>query len=236
MAMPLRIVHATPAVRRVSAVLCLVVAGGLLAVGLRHPAGHVFFPRCPTYTFFGIHCAGCGTLRALHALLHADPRTALAHNPLFVVVAPLLAAWVGLHAITAVTGRSVRWRRMPVSVPLVVLVVLLAYSLLRNIPAPSLDWLRPPDPTVETGKAEIRERGNAGNEVVTLARVWFQRLHTGIQSVQRKRRGGVASGKGNDESTVRRTVARRQGMHAGTRVLRSPLRVRGGGCHAPRRE
>ncbi|MBQ2372977.1 MAG: DUF2752 domain-containing protein [Bacteroidales bacterium] len=38
----------------------------------------------------GYPCAGCGSQRAIHALLHFDFRTAVEHNALVVVFIPLL--------------------------------------------------------------------------------------------------------------------------------------------------
>ena len=40
-----------------------------------------FFPPCPWFTLTGLQCPGCGTTRALHALVHGDVAAALALNP-----------------------------------------------------------------------------------------------------------------------------------------------------------
>jgi hypothetical protein len=54
------------------------------------PEGHGFYPRCPLYVLTGLQCAGCGTLRALHSLLHGDLAQAVAFNPILVFSIPLL--------------------------------------------------------------------------------------------------------------------------------------------------
>ncbi len=41
-----------------------------------------FFPGCPMFLWTGWQCPGCGTTRALHAVLHGDVATAWAFNPL----------------------------------------------------------------------------------------------------------------------------------------------------------
>lgn len=54
------------------------------------PSSSVFFPKCPVMMLTGYPCAGCGSQRAIHALLHFDFRTAVEHNALVVVFIPLL--------------------------------------------------------------------------------------------------------------------------------------------------
>ena len=52
----------------------------------RHP-----FPRCMFLTLTGWQCPGCGSQRALHALLHGDIASAWALNPLMLVELPVIA-------------------------------------------------------------------------------------------------------------------------------------------------
>lgn len=46
------------------------------------PADSHFYPRCYFHAITGLECPGCGSLRALHALLHGQLRNALRLNPL----------------------------------------------------------------------------------------------------------------------------------------------------------
>lgn len=48
------------------------------------------FPRCPFLTLTGYKCPGCGTLRAIHSLLHLKFAAAWHFNPLLVVAIPIL--------------------------------------------------------------------------------------------------------------------------------------------------
>lgn len=124
----------TPAARRWA-----VFAGGIVALlGLwvlaRHdPAQHALFPPCLFHRLTGLHCTGCGSARALHALLDGDLRLAWAQNPLLVVLLPGIAYGLlrkivppGLAFLPAVTIPS-RWLWAFVAVTIL-------FSVARNLP------------------------------------------------------------------------------------------------------
>ena len=50
------------------------------------------FPRCLFRTLTGLECPGCGSQRALHALLHGRTAEAIALNPLLAVALPVMGA------------------------------------------------------------------------------------------------------------------------------------------------
>ncbi len=98
-------------------------------------------PPCPFHALTGWFCPGCGSTRALHALIHGDAALALAMNPLLVVVLPLLA-WMALSA----AGISLPGRRLLLPFagnPRIWLVALLGYWVLRNLPWMPFAWLAP---------------------------------------------------------------------------------------------
>lgn len=69
-------------------------------------------PLCPSAFLLHIPCPGCGLTRATLALLRGDLATALAVQPLALIVLPLLATSLGWVAVQyIVTGRSTppRW-------------------------------------------------------------------------------------------------------------------------------
>jgi hypothetical protein len=114
------------------------VAAGALGVGalLGTVDPHVpgFYPVCPSYALTGLYCPGCGTLRALHDLWHLDLAGAWSMNPLAVLALPfLVASWLA-WARRAVTGAPRRWISPP-WVPRALLLVVLAFWVLRNVPA-----------------------------------------------------------------------------------------------------
>lgn len=54
------------------------------------PNDSAFFPRCPFLSLTGYQCPGCGSQRAIHALLHGDFAAAWGKNALLVASLPLL--------------------------------------------------------------------------------------------------------------------------------------------------
>lgn len=108
--------------------------GAVAFLGLRSPHVPGLYPVCPSLALTGLYCPGCGSLRALHDLWHLDLAGAWSMNPLAVLVLPFVVgswlAWVR----RAATGRPRRWISPP-WVPNAVLVVVLAYWVLRNVPA-----------------------------------------------------------------------------------------------------
>lgn len=58
------------------------------------PSTSVFFPKCLFRMITGLPCAGCGSQRALHSLLHLDLSAALRYNFFVVACFPVLFALV----------------------------------------------------------------------------------------------------------------------------------------------
>jgi hypothetical protein len=98
-------------------------------------------PPCPLHALTGLYCPGCGSTRALHALLHGDLAGAWAMNPLLVVALPLLAAMALNAAGWQPAGMQRLWRAL--GRPLPWLAVLVGYTVLRNLPWSPFAWLAP---------------------------------------------------------------------------------------------
>ena len=76
--------------------LLLIALVALIIVYYRvSPTSSVFFPKCAFLLLTGLKCPGCGSQRAVHALLHADLASAFAHNALLVLSLPYLALLIG---------------------------------------------------------------------------------------------------------------------------------------------
>lgn len=68
------------------------------------PTQYPFYPRCPLHALTGLHCPGCGSLRAMHSLLHGDLASAFHFNALLILSLPLLAC-LGFHSLRASRGK-----------------------------------------------------------------------------------------------------------------------------------
>ena len=98
-----------------------------------NPAKESFFPSCPLYVTTGYKCPGCGSQRAIHALLHGDIGAAWHHNPLLVILIPyfilaILAEYFKIHLLGKkvslfLTSKWVIWGFF---------VVIILYWILRN--------------------------------------------------------------------------------------------------------
>jgi len=75
-----------------------VLAGVLLlaTLFLFDPATTSFYPPCLFKTVFGVQCPGCGSLRAMHQLLHGNLGTAWQLNKPIVIALPLAATAAAL--------------------------------------------------------------------------------------------------------------------------------------------
>ncbi len=91
---------------------------------------------CTFYSAFSLYCPGCGDSRALHALTHGHILQAFDYN-LLLPFAALILAWYYLVAITTLFfRRRVMWvpQTVPVWSAIVVGVVIVLFTVLRNIP------------------------------------------------------------------------------------------------------
>ncbi len=79
-------------------------AGVLLALAVVYrfpPEAYGFYPSCPFLTWLHVECPGCGSTRALHALLHGDWAEAAARNALFPAWFLAAAAWGAAQYVVA---------------------------------------------------------------------------------------------------------------------------------------
>ncbi len=108
------------------------VGGMLLLLYLFHPSQSCIFPPCLIHSATGYYCPGCGSLRAIHYLLHGDVGAAISLNPLMVLSIPL----VGVMLLKPGWFFN-RW------VPWVTLGGVIFYGIVRNIPIEPFIWLAP---------------------------------------------------------------------------------------------
>jgi hypothetical protein len=98
------------------------------------PGEAPFYPRCWFHTLTGWQCPGCGGLRAAHQLMHGNLAEAFRYNPLVFFLMAGAGIWGVLEGVRRVNGRDLAARfRRPLYVWLLV-GVLVAFGILRNVP------------------------------------------------------------------------------------------------------
>ena len=107
---------------------------GLAAVYHFDPATTNLFPLCPIRALTGYYCPGCGMTRALHQLLHGHIASALAYNPLIAVIVPLGMYWLLSEVAMLAWNRELPRPRPTPRLLCSILVAMLAFGVLRNIP------------------------------------------------------------------------------------------------------
>ena len=134
--------HLSRAGLRWSGVVLLFLAGAGVLYAF-DPAESGSFPKCPFLSLTGCFCPGCGTLRALHQLLHGKVMMALSYNILTVALLPYLAYSFGIGALK---GFGVPVPR-PISIDYrlvwALLGVIVLFWVLRNLPLQQLSILAP---------------------------------------------------------------------------------------------
>lgn len=112
---------------------CAVAAAALAVLYFFDPSeGGLLFPPCPTEHLFGVYCPGCGSLRAVHALLHLDFIEAFSQNCLLFIMAPLVALML-------IFPQKFSGPRLSASIA----AIFILYMVLRNIPAHPFALLAP---------------------------------------------------------------------------------------------
>lgn len=129
---------------RFAIVGALIVSGcvaGLAVLFLFDPALNSFYPGCMFHRVTGLNCPGCGSLRAMHQLLHGHLSAAFRFNPLLVISLPV----AGYFFLQYILRRAMK--RPAVAIRLFHIWLLagsiVAFGILRNVPWPALAWVSP---------------------------------------------------------------------------------------------
>ena len=104
------------------------------------PARYGFYPICYLHAVTGLNCPGCGSLRAIHQLLHGHFAAAADLNLLLVLCLPFSAWWVVRQAGAWLYGQPRTVSIQPVWF-WAFLAVCTVFTVLRNLPA--FEWLAP---------------------------------------------------------------------------------------------
>ena len=133
----------SPVARLSAAGALAALSGGSAVVWYFDPAKTPFLPVCPLYTLTGLACPGCGLTRGFHALFHGDVLTALDYNaliPLFV-----LAFLFAIATLVSIMLRGKGLIKLSASPPflITILILLLTFGVLRNLPFYPFTFLYP---------------------------------------------------------------------------------------------
>jgi len=107
------------------------------------PASSGIFPPCPVHYLTGWYCPGCGSLRALHALLRGDLMRAWAMNPLTVMLLPFLSYGLISEALVRMRGRGLPQPAFSAGQIRALFVVIVVFGVVRNLPVRPFALLAP---------------------------------------------------------------------------------------------
>lgn len=116
---------------------------GVVALYTFDPRNPGTYRICPFLGLTGYHCPGCGTLRALHQLLHGNVITALGYNPLTVLSLPFIAYSFVDGAMRTYWQKGLPRIFIPHQFIWALFVGIVAFWLLRNVPVEPLTVLSP---------------------------------------------------------------------------------------------
>jgi len=128
--------------RLVSAMFAGVAAGvGMLL--FFDPATCGIFPPCPVRYLTGWYCPGCGSLRAIHQLLHGNLHAAWTLNPLTVVVLPFLCYGLASFALFEIRGQGLPQPFLRAGWIRALGAAIILFGIVRNLPVHPFELLAP---------------------------------------------------------------------------------------------
>lgn len=125
------------------AALLAAIAVGAVLLEVFDPATSGIFPPCPLRYLTGWYCPGCGSLRAIHQLLHGNLRAAWALNPLTVVLLPFLTYGLASFALLEFRGHGLPQPFLRSGWIRALCAVIILFAIARNLPMHPFDLLAP---------------------------------------------------------------------------------------------
>jgi len=107
------------------------------------PAASGIFPPCPFHYLTGLYCPGCGSLRAIHHLLHGNLQAAWAMNPLAVLLLPFVGYGLAAEAFVQMRGQRLSRWILPGFWIRVLGAIIVGFGVVRNLPLSPFNLLAP---------------------------------------------------------------------------------------------
>jgi Protein of unknown function (DUF2752) len=124
--------------------LAAMALGCAVVLFLFDPSRYPFYPQCLFHRLTGWNCPGCGSLRAMHQLLHGHLLAALRDNLLLILSLPVAAVYSARQFLRWRAGLQVTFPAIRPRGILVFLGVLVIFTIIRNIPSAPFIYLSPP--------------------------------------------------------------------------------------------
>ncbi len=115
----------------------------ILVIFLFNPAESSWYPRCVFHEATGLHCPGCGALRASYFLLHGNFLAALSANALAVIFAGIYTPMYLYRGFKGGGWRMLEPFALSPWVGWMMVLVVAAFWILRNLSVAPLNWLAP---------------------------------------------------------------------------------------------
>jgi hypothetical protein len=111
----------------------VVIASAMVFLLLFPPTRYSFYPPCPIYNSFHLLCPGCGTTRALAALLRGHLHEALRLNALTTLMLPIAAAYAIQIYRSCLNGKPIPWPQPSRITIYTILCITIFFTIARNL-------------------------------------------------------------------------------------------------------
>lgn len=91
--------------------LLILIFSGIIILIVIDPTKSTWMPKCPIWLTTGLYCPGCGSQRAVHALLTGHIMEAFHYNLYLLLAWPYLAALV-IEKLCLTGTIQLRWRKV----------------------------------------------------------------------------------------------------------------------------
>ncbi len=108
-----------------------------------NPSEVDFLPKCPLYVTTGVYCPGCGSQRATHQLLQLNILGVLQQNVLYFLGILILGYHFIVTSLNSILKKNFYNYIYHPKTPLILLVLIIFYWILRNIPYYPFNILAP---------------------------------------------------------------------------------------------